>query len=201
MPRRLVKLISLWTCTNSVSTLSRKSCTESPPRDNQRCAGQCRMNITCACTRVLHLRARLLNYEYRTPSTVIRLSRTRATRAVAASGLWTGWYQSTRSVLYLRISHSRERASALVLAPSFARFAGTSILHTGSSTTVERESIFFFFFFLRTYVARTNTRNGGTQASRLFLARGHILVAGAPQTQGRTRDRGKGPTRTLSQSG
>lgn len=54
-----------------------------------------------------------------------RLSRTRATRAAAASGLWTGWHQSTRSVLYLRISHSRGRASALVLACSHR---STSIL-------------------------------------------------------------------------
>jgi len=51
-----------------------------------------------------------------------RLSRMNATRAAAASGLWTGWQQSTGSVLYLRISHSLGgRASALVLARSLAR--------------------------------------------------------------------------------
>lgn len=81
-----------------------------------------------------------------------RLSRTRATRAAAASGLWTDWHQSTRSVLYLRISHSCGRASALVLARSLARsHRGTSILYTGSSTTAERIDLFFFLP-RRTYV-------------------------------------------------
>lgn len=147
MPRRLVNLIFLRTCARAriyFRSLREKSCTESPRRNNH-------VLVTVACnicmTRVPRQLRKVPHAEYRRD-----LSRTHATRAAAASGLWTDWHQSTRSVLYLRISHSRGRASALVLARSLAcSHRGTSILHTGSSTTVERIDLFFFLP-RRTYV-------------------------------------------------
>lgn len=77
-----------------------------------------------------------MSREYRTPCRY-RLSRTRATRAAATSGLWTGCQQSARSVLYLRISHPGETSE---------RAHGTSILHAANSprhTTAERIDLFF----------------------------------------------------------
>lgn len=83
---------------------------------------------------------RVSSREYRTPCRD-RLSRTRATRAAATSGLWTGCHQSARSVLYLRISHPGETSE---------RAHGTSILHAASSPRGThnhgREDRSFFLF-------------------------------------------------------
>lgn len=80
---------------------------------------------TCVCvySAVSLLFPRVSSREHRTPCRD-RLSRTRATRAAATSGLWTGCHQSARSVLYLRISHPGETSE---------RAHGTSILHAASS--------------------------------------------------------------------
>lgn len=99
----------------------KKSCTDSPPRrNNQYWVRWSLVSYMCIYARPRSRVIRVISLIKEVPRAEHRnrLSRTRATRAAAASGLWTGWYQSTRSVLYLRISHSGERASALVLARS-----------------------------------------------------------------------------------
>lgn len=117
MSRRLVNLIFLRMC---ASANCFRSFRENLARNHHGgTTGSVLVTVAynMCVTRVPRLLRRVPHAEYRRD----RLSRTRATRAAAASGLWTGWHQSTRSVLYLRISHSRGRASALVLARSLAR--------------------------------------------------------------------------------
>jgi len=94
-----------------LSIPSRKSCTESPSGMTDSALVTVAYNYVCVymcVTRVSRLLRGVPHAEYRD-----RLSRTCATRAAAAPGLWTGWHQSTRSVLYLRISHSRGRVRSL----------------------------------------------------------------------------------------
>lgn len=109
------------------------------------------------------------------------LSRTRATRAAATSGLWTGWHQSTRSVLYLRISHSRGRASALVLARSPAR---TAARRSCTRAIPPRPRGLIFFFFL----PRRGVRGGGRDPRVAPCPREGTLSVGAlgARTNGRS---------------
>jgi len=182
MPRRLVNLIFLRTCARAriyFRSLREKSCTESPRRNN-------RVLVTVACnicmTRVPRQLRKVPHAEYRRD----RLSRTRATRAAAASGLWTDWHQSTRSVLYLRISHSRGRASALVLARSLARLLASRHVDSAHGQFHHGREDRSFFLPSQTHVRG----DGWTYVSCLVHARGRHFSVGAlgTRTDGRSRE-------------
>lgn len=198
VPRRLINLISLWTCTTHETRFRpfpRKSCTESPPRDDQQSAGQCRMSVrTCAwvyarLASVCAYASVKLQKEYRTPSTVIvSLARVRLEPSPHLAFGLAGTSPPDRFYTFVSPTLANVRARSCSLPRSLAPRHVDSAhgqFHHGR----EDRSFFFFFLPLRTYVARTNTRGGGTQASRLFLARGHILGCSAgARTNERSRE-------------
>lgn len=166
MPRRLVNLIS----PRAQARTRFRSLRENLARNHHRGMSIVRWSLShihvyiyaYVCdARFASIKRGVPHAEYRD-----RLSRTRATRAAAASGLWTGWHQSTRSVLYLRISHSRGRVSALMLARSFARIAARRFC-TRAVPPRPRRSIFFSFL--------PDICGGRTQASRLVHAGRYYL--------------------------
>jgi len=193
---------SLWTpClhalrpTNPLTTSARKSCTESPPMNRPGDA------VTVSYARALRVCLRVHacckrgvpHAEYRD-----RLSRINATRAAAASGLWTGWQQSTGSVLYLRISHSRrtcERARARSLARPLVRCAACRFCTPAISPRPGGPIFFSSSPDIRSYVRTTHLLCTSPDASRPEdAASERARFSDCSQAQGRTEGREKGPS-------